>query len=73
MRRLAGLGWRRSGRPAAGRNPAGLRSLYRLPAGSPWIYLTVTSAAVLLTVGVTRLATRLVNTDPGPRSGAVLP
>ncbi|HMG62780.1 MAG TPA: FtsX-like permease family protein, partial [Streptosporangiaceae bacterium] len=42
-----------------------------LPAGSPWIYLTVTSAAVLLTVGVTRLATRLVNTDPG--AGAAMP
>jgi putative ABC transport system permease protein len=42
-----------------------------LPAGPPWIYLTVTSAAVLLTVGVTRLATRLVNTDPG-RNGAVM-
>jgi putative ABC transport system permease protein len=42
-----------------------------LPAGSPWIYLTVTSAAVLLTVGVTAVATRLVNTDPGP-SGAVM-
>jgi putative ABC transport system permease protein len=44
-----------------------------LPAGSPWIYLTVTSAAVLLTVGVTRLATRLVNTDPGARGGAAMP
>ncbi|HEX5292808.1 MAG TPA: hypothetical protein VFX25_28390 [Streptosporangiaceae bacterium] len=43
-----------------------------LPAGSPWIYLTVTAAAVLLTVGVTALATRLVNTDPGAGSGAVM-
>jgi putative ABC transport system permease protein len=35
-----------------------------LPVGPPWICLTVTSAAVLLTLGVTRLATRLVSTDP---------
>ena len=41
-----------------------------LPAGSPWIYLTVTAAAVLLTIGVTAVATRLVRTDPGASSGA---
>jgi putative ABC transport system permease protein len=43
-----------------------------LPAGSPWIYLTVTAAAALLTVAVTRLATRLVNTDPGTQNAAVM-
>jgi putative ABC transport system permease protein len=43
-----------------------------LPAGSPWIYLTVAGAAALLTAGVTWLATRLVNTDPATQSAAVM-
>jgi putative ABC transport system permease protein len=42
-----------------------------LPAGPPWIYLAVTTAAGLVTVGAARLATRLVNTDPGAPGGAL--
>lgn len=36
-----------------------------LPAGPWWIYLTVTAAAAVLTVLVTRLATQLLHTEPG--------
>ncbi|MBO0772761.1 MAG: ABC transporter permease, partial [Actinobacteria bacterium] len=36
-----------------------------LPAGPAWIYLTVTGAAALLTVAVTRLSARLLDTFPG--------
>jgi putative ABC transport system permease protein len=42
-----------------------------LPAGPPWIYLAVTTAAGLVTVGAARLATRLVNTDPGAPGGGL--
>lgn len=36
-----------------------------LPAGPAWIYLTVTGAAALVTVAVTRLSARLLDTVPG--------
>lgn len=35
-----------------------------LPGGPPWIYLTVTVSATVLTVLVTRLSTRLLHTEP---------
>jgi len=36
-----------------------------LPAGPPWIYLTITASAALLTLLVTRLSTQLLDTRPG--------
>jgi putative ABC transport system permease protein len=36
-----------------------------LPAGPPWIYLTVTGSAALLTILVVRLSTQLLRTRPG--------